>query len=309
MVCLNGAKMQKRLGNIVSPEDIVNRFGADTARLFILFAAPPERDLEWNDHGVEGCYRFLNRVWRLVWEARHAGAAGASDAVLPEPAGATARGGGGGRGPANGGLAHHGPANRVPVDRVTEDRMPEDRMPVLGDMAALEAETRKMLQRIHAAIKKVTHDVEVRFNFNTAISTVMELVNELYLYKEKPQAKTGQGGAVLVQGLQTVLLLLAPFVPHMAEELWRVMGQRSSILAEAWPRYREDCLEEEEVVIVFQVNGKIRDRLLLPAEVAHAKDRLEECVAELPKVQKLIAGKTVVKTIVVPGKLVNLVLK
>ncbi|MCL1918840.1 MAG: leucine--tRNA ligase [Peptococcaceae bacterium] len=306
-------KMSKKLGNVVSPEDIVSRFGADTARLFILFAAPPERDLEWNDHGVEGCYRFLNRVWRLVLEVRDSGF-GASNS--------------------------HEPVSHESADYA---------------LSALDGDTRKVLQRIHATIKKVTHDVGTRFNFNTAISAVMELVNELYLYKkdisplkdsglesgsEKLQGRVAReaGSAVLIQGIRTVLVLLAPFVPHIAEELWQVMGQvkdisslnkagspeardslnvgsskgstpQTSIFAEKWPRYREDCLEEEEVMIVFQVNGKVRDRLLLPAEVARSEGELRECVSELPRVQQLMGGKTVVKTIVVPGKLVNIVVK
>jgi leucyl-tRNA synthetase len=268
MVCLNGAKMQKRLGNIVSPEDIVERFGADTARLFILFAAPPERDLEWNDHGVEGCYRFLNRVWRLAWQ------------VLKRVSGDEPGGG------AIGGAA-------VPWDDCA-GRDGFDRW---------NGDNKDMLRRVHVTIKRVTHDVGVRFNFNTAISAVMELVNELYLFKEKPEADTG----VLRQGLRAVLLLLAPFVPHLAEELWQAMGYEDSIFLQGWPRYQEAFLEMEMVTVVLQINGKVRDRLQLPAETAASQEALKEYVAGLPKVTQYLDGKSVVKMVVVPGKLVNIV--
>ncbi|MCL1789802.1 MAG: leucine--tRNA ligase [Peptococcaceae bacterium] len=256
MVCLDGAKMSKKLGNVVSPEDIVARFGADTARLFILFAAPPERDLEWNDRGVEGCFRFINRVWRLACDPRFVDSEGEG------------------------------------LDFGSEG-------------TPLGKDTREMLRRIHMTIKKVTYDIGVRFNFNTAISAVMELVNELYLYKEKPGADVG----VLRQGLQAVLLLLAPFVPHVVEELWQGLGYGESIFRQAWPRYRESFLETESVTVVLQINGKVRDRISLPAEIASSEDALKEYVTGLPKVRQWVDEKTMVKTVVVPGKLVNIVVR
>jgi leucyl-tRNA synthetase len=246
MVCLEGRKMSKTLGNIVSPEEIINKYGADTARLFILFAAPPERDLEWKDEGVEGCYRFLNRVWRLAVQCtKTTGAA----------------------------------------------------KPALDNQAT---ETRRL---IHRAIRKVTLDVSERFSFNTAISTIMELVNALYLYKEEPNCQA----AVLTEGLRAVILLLAPFAPHITEELWQSLGNSGSVHAEPWPLCDESALAESEVTVVLQVNGKLRDKLQVPAELG--AEELKTLVLNLEKTNTLIAGREIVKVIAVPGKLVNLVLK
>jgi leucyl-tRNA synthetase len=213
MVCLDGSKMSKTKGNVVSPEEIIGKYGADTARLFILFAAPPERDLEWSDQGVEGCFRFLNRIWRLVAQYEE---------MLKKPD------------PAMSNCAFDG----------------------------LDAEAKKMRFQIHTAIKKVTNDIGMRFNFNTAISAVMELVNGLYLYKEQPNVNL----AVAREGIETVLKLLAPFAPHITEELWSAIGFEQSIHKQSWPVADEGALQEEEITIVLQVNGKVRDKVQVPAE-------------------------------------------
>ncbi|NLL52313.1 MAG: leucine--tRNA ligase [Peptococcaceae bacterium] len=254
MVCMNGSKMSKSKGNVVSPEEIISKYGADTARLFILFAAPPERDLEWSDQGVEGCFRFLNRVWRLV--AQYA-------EVLQK-----------------------------------QETFKENHL-----FAQLDPEAKKMRFQTHSTIKKVTNDIGSRFNFNTAISSIMELVNALYLYKEQPKVNQ----AVAREGIEAVLKMLAPFAPHITEELWSEIGYRESIHVQAWPTADENALQEEEITIILQVNGKVRDKVQVPATIS--KEDLEKLVLASAKVRPHIEGRKVVKVINVPGKLVNIVVK
>lgn len=253
MVLKDGAKMSKSKGNVVSPEDIVAKYGADTARLFILFASPPERDLEWSDQGVEGCYRFLNRVWRLVAPLGDTLAA----AALPDRTG-----------------------NLVGVNK-------------------------DMRRVTHLAIKKVTEDVGNRFNFNTAVSAIMELVNAMYQYRDLPECDRNEG--VLREAVDALLLLLAPFAPHITEELWNLTGHEGSIHAQPWPQYDPEVIVEDEITIVIQINGKVRERLLVPADIK--PDAMRELVMQQEKVRQLIGDKKVVKVIPVPGKLVNIVVK
>lgn len=244
MVLKDGAKMSKSLGNIVSPEDIIEKYGADTARLFILFASPPERDLEWSDQGVEGCFRFLQRVWRLVEELS---------------------------------------------ERINEE-----------DTAS---KTDKDLRRlVHRTIKKVTSDISERFNFNTAISAIMEMVNGLYAVKDQKIS-----GAVLKEAVENLLLLLAPFAPHMTEELWARMGKEESIHLMPWPEYSEEALAEEEIEIVVQVNGKLKCKISLPAGISD--EEMKQRALSSEKLKPHIEGKDVVRVITVPGKLVNIVVK
>lgn len=252
MVLKDGAKMSKSKGNVVSPEDIIARYGADTARMFILFAAPPERDLEWSDQGVEGCFRFLNRVWRLV-------------APLVE-------------------TLKNAPRKRV---------------------ANLVGINREMRRVTHKTIKKVTEDISVRFNFNTAVSAIMELVNALYQFKEVPESD--RDPAILREAVESLLLLLAPFAPHITEEIWEMTGHADSIHLQAWPVYDPAAIVEDEITIVVQINSKVRDRMLVPAGLAAAQ--MQERVLKDPKILKLTAGKKIVKTITVPDKLVNIVVK
>lgn len=253
MVCMDGSKMSKSKGNVVSPEEIIGKFGADTARMFILFAAPPERDLEWSDQGVEGCFRFLNRVWRLV--AQYEGA--------------------------------------LKTDENQDGRSFEN----------LDANAKKMRFNTHTAIRKVTNDIGTRFNFNTAISSIMELVNALYLYKEEENVNL----AVAREGIEAVIKLLAPFAPHITEELWGEIGYTESIHQQPWPAADENALVEDEITIVLQVNGKVRDKVQVPAGIA--KEELEKLILSSDKVKQYLEGKTVVKVIPVPGKLVNIVIK
>lgn len=253
MVIKDGAKMSKSLGNVVSPEEILSKYGADTARLFILFAAPPERELEWSDQGVEGSFRFLNRIWRIVQ---------AFEAVLAQ--------------------------------KVTE-----------YDHSNL-SEAEKDLRRVlHSSIKKVTNDIETRFNFNTAISTMMELVNALYAYKEA--AKEPNAG-LIYEALSDLIKMMSPFVPHITEELWRgAIDANSSVHEQSWPECDEEALKVDNVEIVLQVNGKVRGRLTVPAEAT--KEELEKIAMADANVQAHIGDATVRKVICVPGRLVNIVAK
>lgn len=253
MVIKDGAKMSKSLGNVVSPEEILSKYGADTARLFILFAAPPERELEWSDQGVEGSFRFLNRIWRIVQ---------AFEAVLAQ--------------------------------KVTE-----------YDHSNLSEADKDLRRVLHSSIKKVTNDIETRFNFNTAISTMMELVNALYAYKEA--AKEPNAG-LIYEAISDLIKMMSPFVPHITEELWRgAIDADSSVHEQSWPECDEEALKVDNVEIVLQVNGKVRGRLTVPAEAT--KEELEKIAMADANVQAHIGDATVRKVICVPGRLVNIVAK
>lgn len=253
MVIKDGAKMSKSLGNVVSPEEILSKYGADTARLFILFAAPPERELEWSDQGVEGSFRFLNRIWRIVQ---------AFETVLAQ--------------------------------KVTE-----------YDHSNLSEADKDLRRVLHSSIKKVTNDIETRFNFNTAISTMMELVNALYAYKEA--AKEPNAGLVY-EAISDLIKMMSPFVPHITEELWRgAIDANSSVHEQSWPECDEEALKVDNVEIVLQVNGKVRGRLTVPAEAT--KEELEKIAMADANVQAHIGDATVRKVICVPGRLVNIVAK
>lgn len=253
MVIKDGAKMSKSLGNVVSPEEILSKYGADTARLFILFAAPPERELEWSDQGVEGSFRFLNRIWRIVQ---------AFENVLAQ--------------------------------KVTE-----------YDHSNLSEADKDLRRVLHSSIKKVTNDIETRFNFNTAISTMMELVNTLYAYKEA--AKEPNAG-LIYEAISDLIKMMSPFVPHITEELWRgAIDANSSVHEQSWPECDEEALKVDNVEIVLQVNGKVRGRLTVPAEAT--KEELEKIAMADANVQAHIGDATVRKVICVPGRLVNIVAK
>lgn len=253
MVIKDGAKMSKSLGNVVSPEEILSKYGADTARLFILFAAPPERELEWSDQGVEGSFRFLNRIWRIVQ---------AFEAVLAQ--------------------------------KVTE-----------YDHSNLTEADKDLRRVLHSSIKKVTNDIETRFNFNTAISTMMELVNALYAYKE---AIKEPNAGLIYEAISDLIKMMSPFVPHITEELWRgAIDANSSVHEQSWPECDEEAMKVDNVEIVLQVNGKVRGRLTVPAEAT--KEELEKIAMADANVQAHIGDATVRKVICVPGRLVNIVAK
>ena len=238
-------KMSKSKKNVIDPNQLIDQYGADTARLFSLFAAPPEKDLEWNEQGVEGCFRFLNRVWRAV----------------------------------------HDNLELIQTAAVTSNAQ--------GDGAELR-------RKIHQTIKKVTEDVDGRFHFNTAIAAVMELVNAIYGFKS-PNDHAG----VMREALETVVRLLTPFVPHVSEELWQLLGHQETIETAGWPTWDPAALLADEIDLVIQVNGKVRGKVA----VAVSADQLaiEKAALEEPNVQRFVEGKQVRKIIVVPGRLVNIV--
>lgn len=244
MVLKDGAKMSKSKGNVISPDEMIEKYGADTVRLFILFAAPPERDLDWTDTGVEGSFRFLNRVWRLV------------DSY---------------------------------VEQGTQSTVPS-----LSDDAA-----KDLFRMTHYAIKKVTEDIGERYTFNTAISTIMELVNKLYAYPA--QADRGTYGFAI----ETLLVLLSPITPHITAELWEMTGHSTSVHEQSWPVYDPQALVTDQVEIVIQINGKLRDKLVVANGLS--KEELEQIVLAHEQTQQLIEGKEIRKVIAVPGKLVNIV--
>lgn len=248
MVIKDGKKMSKSIGNVVSPAEIIEKYGADTARLFILFAAPPERELDWSDKGVEGSYRFLNRVHRLVFEFAEQ-------------------------------------CKSAPAQYKLENKADKE-----------------LAYAMNYTIKKVSDDVGGRFNFNTAISSIMELVNEMYKYKE---GTINQG--LFKAAIENLVLVLSPFTPHICEEMWEHLGHDTFIYSEAWPVCDESALVRDTIEIVVQINGKVKEKMDIPAGLG--KDELEKLAMENEKVQKLTSGKNVVKVIAVPGKLVNIVVK
>ena len=250
MVLKDGSKMSKSKGNVVSPEEIIAKYGADTARLFILFAAPVDRDLEWSDQGVEGAYRFLGRVWRILLHFEQAVKAG-------------------------------------------EDAY---------DVSALTKEEKDLRRVLHTTIKKVTEDIRDRFMFNTAVSSVMELVNAIYTFQDKEL-----NAGLARETARNLLLMLAPFAPHITEELWSRLFAEGSVHQQKWPSFDAEALKVDEVEIVLQINGKVRGRIMLPAGADRAA--MEQAAKENARVQELTAGKTIVKVICVPKKLVNIVVK
>lgn len=256
MVLKDGDKMSKSKGNVVDPSRILDEYGADTARLFILFASPPGKDLEWSEAGVEGANRFLNRVWRFVAEN------------LEEIKG-------------------------VDVNNINLEQ------------SNLSDDEKELHRKLHETIQKVTEDVSERLNFNTAISAIMELVNELYHYLTDYENDLNE--ELLAFVTEKVLLMLAPFAPHMTEELWHKIGHENSIHRADWPEFKVEAAKKDEITIVIQINGKVRDRVDVDADIS--EEALKEKVFNQDKVQKYTDDKEIVKTIVIPKKLVNIVVK
>jgi len=247
-------KMSKSKKNIIDPEDLIGQYGADTARLFTLFAAPPEKDLEWSDQGVEGAFRFLSRVWRLVYQ--------------------------------QGELWLNPSSNGAPTE--------------------LTADERDLRRMIHRTIKKVTDDIDGRFHFNTAIAAIMELSNTLSAVMQDG-AKLKAAAPIVKEGLEAMIILLAPFVPHVASELWQQLGYGSRLDQVPWPSYSAAALEEEQLLIVVQVNGKVRGKLTVPADVT--QERIQTDALADPKVISFLEGKKVQRVVYVPRRLVNIVVE
>jgi leucyl-tRNA synthetase len=265
MVIKDGAKMSKSKGNVVDPDELIRSLGADTARLFSLFAAPPEKDLDWNDRGVEGASRFLNRVWRFV--------IGHADELADHP---QAQGGGNG-------------AGSPPLDL---------------------SETGRGFRRIiHETIARVTEDLDHDFHFNTAISAIMELTNALYAFEPVATVAAGVPPAererLLREAVETLTLLLGPFCPHIAEELWSRLGHRDSVFARAWPTADPAALVKQAVTVVVQVDGKVRGRLVV--DMNAGEQIVQEQALADEKVQPWLRGRRVERVVVVPNRLVNVV--
>jgi leucyl-tRNA synthetase len=254
MIIKGGAKMSKSLGNVVSPDDMMAHYGADSTRLYTLFATSPDRELDWQDEGVEGIQRFLGRLYRFV--VRNA---------QPD---------------------HPEWTNAVPAD--------------------LSPQARAIQRKLHQTIKRITDDFQGRWHFNTCVSAIMELVNTLY-GAEEAIAQNAIPLALLADVQRNLVLLLAPFAPYLAHELWERLGEKGSLLKAPWPKYDAALAKEEEIEIPVQVNGKLRSKVVVPAD-ASENAVLERALAD-EKVKSAIAGKQLVKKIYVPGKLVNLVVR
>jgi len=271
VVNLNGQKMSKSKGNIVNPSEIYNRYSADTLRLYILFMGPADSPVDWSDSAVEGANRFLKRLWRLA--VRNIKLAGG-----PKSAG----------------------GKRGILDETSADIKEEFRKGKLTDFE------KELYRKLHQTIKKVTDDILNRFNFNTAISSIMELVNLMYKYQE--DTKDDKKSIALVKELtQKLLILLSPVVPFITEELWLKAGNPGSIHKVPWPDYDKEIAKEELVTIIFQVNGKLRDRMGLPLNTS--AEEIEKYALSSGKVKKFIEGKEIIKKISVPNKLINIVVK
>jgi leucyl-tRNA synthetase len=246
-------KMSKSKKNVVDPAFLVDTYGADTVRMFCLFASPPERDLEWSDQGVEGAFRFLNRVWRLV------------DDNLD---------------------------NLKNAPKVNEEALD-------GDLKALN-------RKIHETVKKVTNDIEDRFHFNTAISAVMELINDAYRYMNDAKEMDESSWSVIREAAEKTVILLSPVVPHITEELWHILGHEGYLIDTGWPGYNEGALEKDKRLIVVQVNGKVRSKMEVPAFLSDKE--IEAKALEDEKVKAFIGEKGIKKIFVVQQKLVNIVI-
>jgi leucyl-tRNA synthetase len=253
--------MSKSKKNVIDPNILLEKYGADTTRLFCLFAAPPERDLEWSEQGVEGGFRFLNRVWRFAKACM----------------------------------------NEI-TDAKAFDGNPQD----------LDEELKAIFIKTHETIRRVTDDIDERFHFNTAISAVMELVNSLYAMEAEREAdgrvdvKQPARALVLRFAMESIAILLSPIVPHLSEELWETLGNKTSVLLANWPLYRKDVLVKEELTIVIQVNGKLRSRFMIPADAGD--ETVKKLALKDEKVIKFIGTTPIKKVIVVKNKLVNIVI-
>ncbi|NQT06102.1 MAG: leucine--tRNA ligase, partial [Candidatus Omnitrophica bacterium] len=240
MIIKNGAKMSKSKGNVVSPDELIEKYGADTVRLYTLFIGPPEKDAEWSDRAVEGSYRFLGRVWRLA-------------------------------------------------EKVKDTKDIED------------SERKDLKIKTHQTIKKVTDDIERDFHFNTAISAVMELINETY----NGLAKDDKVDKSVKEAVKTAIILLSPFVPHISEEMWEMLGNRPSIFKLEWPKYDPNFIKTDKATMAIQVNGRLRSKIEVGEGIK--EEELKKLVLSDPKVIKWVAQKPIKKFIVVPNRLINII--
>ncbi len=253
MVIKDGAKMSKSKGNTISPDDMIEKYGADTARFFMLFAAPPVFDLEWSDEAVEGAFRFLNRLWRKITQY----------------------------------------ADKI--KNIDED----------VEYDKLNEGAKRLVRKTHQVIKKVTNDIEIEQQFNTAIASLMELFNTLNDTQINPGDKNEQ--KLLKFVIKNMALMLAPMVPHFSEEIWEKTGGKPSIFHTQWPRYNEALTIEDTVEFVLQVNGKIRSKVNVAVNTAQTE--IERLALNDEKIKEFVKGKEIVKKIFVENKLMNIVVK
>ncbi|MBI9021220.1 MAG: class I tRNA ligase family protein, partial [Verrucomicrobia bacterium] len=256
MICKKGPdgnlyKMSKSKGNVVSPNELIENYGADTVRLYTLFIGPPEKEAEWNDTAVEGSYRFLKRIWTRVWQHKD---------LLNDKA-------------------------------------------LVPDLGKMEKPERDLFRKVHESVKKITHDLDGAFHFHTAISAIMELMNAVDAVKVDADS-SDQVKAVFRDAMEKVVLLISPFAPHIAEELWKELGYEGGVLAADWPEVIEAALHRDEIQMALQVNGKVRDQIFVPSSAT--KEEIEKSALGNPIVLKWTEGKTIRKVIVVPGRLVNI---
>ncbi|MGH9701254.1 MAG: class I tRNA ligase family protein, partial [Candidatus Acidiferrales bacterium] len=248
--------MSKSRGNVVGAIDMAEKYGCDTGRMYTLFAAPPEKDLEWSAEDIEGSSRFLNKVYRLV--DKHAG-------------------------------------RLRPIATDLEQSV---------DLAAATPKEKILVRRIHQALKRVTHDFEARWHFNTSVALLMQLVNEI---QELEPLDAELRPEILKRALEILTLMLAPMTPHIAEELWEMLGHAEGMTKARWPGYREDLTREEQVEVIIQINGRLRGKILVEEGLGEEETR-ERALGD-PRIGMLVEGKQVVKVVVVPKKLVNIVLR
>jgi leucyl-tRNA synthetase len=256
MILKDGAKMSKSKGNVVSPDDLIEKYGADTVRLYTLFIGPPEKDAEWNDRGVEGAYRFLGRVWRIVQNLINL---------------------------------------RNGIDATARCGEEKDNSEIASDLK----------RKTHQTIKKVTDDLERGFHFNTAISAIMELANQVQDVQNRVSLKNEDLKNSLEEAVGAIIILLSPFVPHTSEELWHKIGRGGSVFKAEWPAFDARAIKRDEVEIVVQVNGKVRSRMMVSTDAGI--EALKGAILNDNDIKRWLENKAVKKFIVVPGKLVNIV--
>jgi len=255
MVLKDGAVMSKSKGNVVDPDEMIAKVGADALRLYVMFVAPPEKEVEWSDSGLDGTHRWLYRVWQIAQQW----------------------------------LAKAGSGHAIRIDTGT-----------------LTSAERALRRKTHDTIRRVTQDVDVRQQFNTAIAAMMELVNELYAFTKKQEREPSlQAAAVAMEALNALIVMLSPFAPHTAEELWERFGHSSSLSSAAWPVFDAEAAKAEEIVIPVQVNGKVRARLTVSPETPDSD--LETLALSDPAVQPYTQGKTVKKVVIAKGRLISIV--
>jgi leucyl-tRNA synthetase len=251
MVIKDGAKMSKSKGNVVDPDYLIEKYGADTSRLFSLFAAPPEKDLEWSDKGVEGAYRFLNRIWGIIYKNKF---------------------------------------------KIQDSRFK------IQETHSLQPSALNLYRKTHQTIKRVTTDIERQYHFNTAIAGLMELLNEMTSF----EPKSNEDWAIFKFAIEKLLILLSPFSPHIAEELWEAIGNKPSIFEQRWPDWDEEAAKQEEIELVVQINGKLRSKIMISPGISD--DEIKRMALEDQKIRKIVGNKTIKKVIAVRGKLVNIVI-